>query len=178
MTPSLESFAEQFDSIEVDPARMPSQQALEAALAACATPDGPGFYLLDDANGRFVVDREFGMVMLRDEALLERERNTIQRARLRVIEPSGQSYDLDLKLRLTGAVPQVVGHEEEAPARAPWASFFVGRDTNAPALPVCESAPFAMLQAAALPADHATPAILTLFKQPPAPTARNAAWAI
>ena len=178
MTPSLDSFAAQFDSIEVDPARMPSQQALAAALAACATPDGPGFYLLDDANGRFVVDREFGMVMLRDEALLERERNTIHRVRLRVIEASGQSYDLDLKLRLTGAVPQVVGHEEEAAARGPWASFFAGRDANAPTPPVFEAAPFAILLASALPAAFTAMATLTLRETPPAPAPRNAAWAI
>jgi hypothetical protein len=30
----------------------------------------------------------------------------------RVVEPSGASYDLDLKLRLTGRVPQVLGAED------------------------------------------------------------------
>ncbi len=31
----------------------------------------PGFYLLDDCGGRFVVDRDFGLVSLKDASLLE-----------------------------------------------------------------------------------------------------------
>jgi len=105
-------FAQSFDSIEV--ARAPSPAAIESALHACAAPDDgrPGFFLLDDAEGRFVVDREMGVVMLRDDALLARERGAVYSARLRVVEPSGVSYDLDMQLRITGRVPQVVGSED------------------------------------------------------------------
>lgn len=71
-----------------------------------------GFYLIDDAGGRFIVDRELGIVSLADDALLTREQGSVHAARLRVIEPSGASYELDLKLRLTGRVPQVVGAED------------------------------------------------------------------
>ncbi len=71
-----------------------------------------GFYLIDDAGGRFVVDRELGIVSIADDALLTREHGSVHAARLRVIEPSGASYELDLKLRLTGRVPQVVGAED------------------------------------------------------------------
>ena len=116
MTPPLDPFAKRFDSIEIE--RAPSAAAIESAFAAiaptaAAPEDGqPGFFLLDDANGRFIVDREMGVVMLRDETLLTREHGAVYPARLRVVEPSGASYDLDLKLRPTGRVPQVLGSSE------------------------------------------------------------------
>lgn len=59
-----------------------------------------------------MVDREMGVVMLRDETLLTREHGAVYPARLRVVEVSGASYDLDLKLRLTGRVPQMLGAED------------------------------------------------------------------
>jgi hypothetical protein len=34
--------------------------------------------------------------------------------RLRVVEPSGANYELDMQLRITGRVPQMVGAEEFA----------------------------------------------------------------
>jgi hypothetical protein len=116
MIPPLDPFVRSFDSIEIE--RAPSPAAIESAFAALAPTaaipeDGqPGFFLLDDANGRFIVDREMGVVMLRDETLLTREHGAVYPARLRVVEQSGASYDLDLKLRLTGRVPQVLGAED------------------------------------------------------------------
>lgn len=71
-----------------------------------------GFFLVDDAGGRFSVDRELGIVSVADEAILAREPGSVHAARLLVIEPSGERYNLDLKLRLTGRVPQVVGAED------------------------------------------------------------------
>ncbi|MFT3728652.1 MAG: hypothetical protein QM759_12580 [Terricaulis sp.] len=72
----------------------------------------PGFYLLNDAGGRFVVDPDTGVVMLSDEGILDTERGMVHCAQLRVIEPSGYTYTLDLELRLTGRVPQMAGSED------------------------------------------------------------------
>jgi hypothetical protein len=143
-------FAQSFDSIEI--ARAPSPAAIDSAFAAiapdallavsAAAPDDgrPGFFLLDDAEGRFVVDREMGVVTLRDEALLTRERGVVYPARLRVVESSGASYDLDLKLRITGQVPQVLGSED----------FGFGAETLAGVAPMIEATPSAQ-QAPSVP---------------------------
>jgi hypothetical protein len=120
MIPPLDPFAQKFDSIDVDPARTPGREAIEHAMAhvapSAAAPElpQPGFYLLNDANGRFTVDREMGVVTLADEALLQSERNAVHGVRLRVVEPSGVSYELDMQLRITGRVPQMIGAEEFA----------------------------------------------------------------
>lgn len=127
MIPPLDPFAQKFDSIEIDPDRTPSPAAIENAMAyvapheelltpSAAAPDiaTAGFYLLNDAGGRFVVDREMGVVSLADEALLTRERGMVHAVRLRVIEQSGASYELDMQLRVTGRVPQMIGAEEFA----------------------------------------------------------------
>lgn len=85
-------------------------------MAICAPgedPDGPGFYLVDDADGRFVVDRDFGVVSLKDAPTFEDARGQVHAVRLNVREPSGLVYDLTLQLRVSGMVPQVVGHEAE-----------------------------------------------------------------
>lgn len=116
MIPPDSPFAIQFDSIELDPARAPTAEAIERALAMCtpkdAPMDAPGFYLLDDSEGRFEIDHDLGIVSLKDESLLEREAGSVRAARLRVIEPSGATYELELRLRLTGRIPQLVGGEE------------------------------------------------------------------
>ncbi len=127
MVPPLDPFSQKFDSIEVDPANTPAREAIESAMAhvaprdemlaaVAAAPDlpAPGFYLLDDANGRFAVDRDIGVVTLADESILQAERNAIHAVKLRVIEPSGSTYELDMKLRITGRVPQMIGAEEFA----------------------------------------------------------------
>jgi hypothetical protein len=117
---SPDPFSARFDSIEIDPDRAPSQAALDHAFSlvapAAAAPEfaTPGFYLIDDAQGRFEVDRDFGVISLRDESILERERGAVHTARLRVIEQSGASYDMDMQLRLTGRVPQMIGAEDNA----------------------------------------------------------------
>jgi hypothetical protein len=127
MIPPLDPFAQKFDSIDVDPARAPAREAIENAMAQIGPQDAlltasaaapefadPGFYLLDDAGGRFVVDRDIGVVTLADETLLQRERGAVHAIRMRVIEPSGATYELDMQLRITGRVPQMVGAEEFA----------------------------------------------------------------
>ncbi len=127
MIPPLDPFAQNFDSIEIDPTRAPAREAIESAMASLAPQDElltpsaaapdlptPGFYLLSDAGGRFVIDRDVGIVTLADETLLQRERGAVHAIRLRVIEPSGTTYELDMQLRITGRVPQMVGAEEFA----------------------------------------------------------------
>jgi hypothetical protein len=110
---SSDAFCCAFDSIEIDPARAPSPAAIEAAMAMCAPPDRPGFYLLDDAGGRFVVDPEFGFISLKDDAIFEAERGQVRTARLKVVEHSGACYELTLRLRISGRVPQMVADAEE-----------------------------------------------------------------
>lgn len=123
-TSAYDPFSQSFDSIEIDPTRAPSAQTIEHAFAACAPETGlaePGFYLIDDAGGRFVVDRDIGVISVRDEAILEGERFAIHTVRVKVIEQSGASYEMEMKLRLTGLVPQMVGAEDalfDLPAQA------------------------------------------------------------
>src|SRR5262249_11741101 len=74
--------------------------------------EAPGFYMINDAQGRFVVDRHTGVVSLRDESILDQEFGAMHTARLRVVENSGQAYTIDLSLRLTGRVPQMPGSED------------------------------------------------------------------
>jgi hypothetical protein len=179
MNPS-DAFCSAFDSIEVDPARAPTPAAIDAAMALVAPIEQPGFYLLDDADGRFVVDPEFGFISLRDEALLESERGQVHLARLKVVEASGVAYELKLRLRLSGRVPQVVS-ESDAPAAtllasAPWAHFtgFLGASVG---LAIGdEHAPFALLTGQPT---HANVAACKLsIAAAPAPASAHATWSL
>ncbi len=131
MSSPHDPFSARFDAIELNPARAPTKMAIEQALAAVA-PIEPGFYLIDDAGGRFAIDRDVGVVTLKDDVLLVRERGAVHAARLKVIEPSGASYEMELKLRLTGRVPQMVG-EEDLAFLAEMASDVGGRVSDATA---------------------------------------------
>lgn len=156
---SADSFAAAFDAIEIDPARAPSSAAIEAAMAMCAPTDEPGFYLLDDCGGRFAVDREFGFISLTDDATLEAERGEIRSVRLKVVEHSGAAYELALRLRIGGRVPQVVSETAEPgsaaapaePAAAPeaalvaWDMFAASLGGRARPIAHEEDAPFACL---------------------------------
>ncbi|MEQ1492473.1 MAG: hypothetical protein ABL932_18165 [Terricaulis sp.] len=117
--PPLDPFSQRFDSIEVDPDRAPAREAIESAMSYLGPRETvkaqePGFYLLDDANGRFVIDRDMGVVTLADDSILQTERNSVHAARLRVVEPSGATYEIDMQLRISGRVPQMLGAEEFA----------------------------------------------------------------
>jgi hypothetical protein len=119
MSSSHDPFSALFDAIDVDIERAPTRAAFDHALeiaAPSAAPDfaAPGFYLLDDIGGHFEVDREFGVITLKDESILATEHGAVHSVRLRVIEQSGASYDMDMRLRLTGRVPQMVGAEDNA----------------------------------------------------------------
>jgi hypothetical protein len=114
MNTPRDPFSDSFDRIEIDPANAPSPEAFDRALAFCAPPEerGPGFYLIEDGHGRFVVDRDTGVITLRDEAILGAERGQIHHAQLRVTESSGRVYTMKLALRLTGRVPQMADNED------------------------------------------------------------------
>lgn len=188
MTSPPDSFAAAFDAIELDPARAPSLAAIDAAMAMCAPIDEPGFYLLDDAGGRFTVDREWGLISLRDEATLERERGAMLAARLKVIEPSGETYELALRLRISGMAPQLICAEQmenealfAVDAALPpvsWSRF--AAISGACALPLVsdEVAPF-VLAAAPCPANiDAGACALALEQAPPRASLPDAAWVI
>lgn len=196
-------FAHAFDSIELDPARAPRRDAIERAMATIgprppAPPQAaPGFALLDDCGGRFVIDRELGIVSLSDETWLTREAGAVHTARLRVVEASGASYEMDMPLRLTGMVPRVVGAEEidflagapalTAPTPAPqktaiaqtWAGYAISAAHAAKApLAGDEAAPYgALIPARPLP-DTREAARLHIYAELPRPAPAGADWSL
>lgn len=189
MTSPSSHFSDAFDAIDVDVNTSPTRAAIEHALSMCAPTDEPGFYLLDDAGGRFIVDREFGVVSLKDESLLERERGQVHVARLNVIEPSGASYEIELRLRLTGPIPQVAGYEgeslegqpeEEAPVRlVEWVVFAAAACAPARApLPTGETAPYGAMLTSRAPAFTAARLAPASPGAALAPAAARAAWMI
>lgn len=168
-------FADAFDAL-----------ALNAARAGAA--DGSGFYLLDDGGGRFVVDRTFGIVSLANEAILETERNSVHAARLRVIEPSGACYEIELRLRLTGPVPKMVGAEDidfptpaaqatPAPAPSAWSAYAAAAAKGAPP-PINNEARFGAAFARPLPPAAPGPYRLHLFTPLPRPAEKTATWSL
>ena len=187
---SADSFAAAFDAIEIDPARAPTSAAIDAAIAMCAPTDEPGFYLLDDCGGRFAIDREFGFISLKDDATLEGERGHVHAARLKVVEHSGASYELVLRLRISGRVPQVVSEiadasSAETPAEPPPApeAAFVAWDKFAASLggrarPIAheEDAPFACLVDPRCFAAPDATCDLELTAQLPRPAGAAAIW--
>jgi hypothetical protein len=195
MTTPSDPFSESFDSIEIDPARKPSIEAIDRALAFCGPPpeasDAPGFHLLDDAGGRFVIDRDWGVISLKDESVLEKEHGAIHVARLRVIEQSGESYDLDLRLCLNGPVPQLVSdprldeeldgtHWEDADdlpvPRIHWTRYVAVAGLYTPASLADDDAPFGSLLTIHTPCVAAGFAGLTLIEPLPPPAAQSALW--
>ncbi|MGE0741431.1 MAG: hypothetical protein AB7O98_08820 [Hyphomonadaceae bacterium] len=204
MSSPLDPFALKFDSIEVDSTRAPTQAAIEHAMALAAVkrePSEPGFYLLDDAQGRFTVDRDVGVVSLADDALLETDRGAIFLVRLLVIEPSSTRYEMDMRLRITGRVPQMVGAEEFAklaemtaapiphlepaivaakPAapRLPWINYAATSTTHAAAPLGPESAAFGALIAPITPALALTQSDLVVSDPLPPPAHVGAAWSL
>ncbi|MBX3511225.1 MAG: hypothetical protein KF700_08490 [Hyphomonadaceae bacterium] len=116
MSQPHDPFAQSFDSIEIDNARAPGRDAIERAMATLGTrqnaAETPGFTLVDDAGGRFVVDRESGIVSLAGEYVLTSDAGAVHAARLRVVEASGASYELDMRLKITGMVPRMLGDND------------------------------------------------------------------
>mgnify|MGYP003394165478 CR=1 FL=1 len=186
---NADAFAAAFDTIEVDRASAPSPAAIASAMAMCAPADQPGFYLLDDASGCFAVDREWGLISLRDETLLERERGQIHAARLRVVEPSGTAYELALRLRISGRVPQVVSEEDDetaaaAPTSTPnlpalaWADYAATLGACVLSLDGGEQARFGLVSVHIPRLTEVEECEFRLLADPPAPAAASARWSM
>ncbi len=202
MIPPLDPFAQKFDSIDISAgAASAYEQALALSAPSAAAPETspPGFYLLNDANGRFVIDRDLGIVSLRDAALLASENGAVHGVRMRVVENSGESYELDMQLRITGMVPQMVGAEDftfgaaaprpaQAAAVTPeavrqqisWATFSATYDAGgAPAsLSTCGATPYGALLTAPTPRVSVSGATLALSQTPLPPSGKDAVWSV
>ncbi|HRP11440.1 MAG TPA: hypothetical protein PLK37_10430 [Terricaulis sp.] len=185
-------FGEAFDAIDLAATRA-DRHAIERAMAHVAPAEAPGFYLLDDAGGRFVVDRALGVVSLRDESILEAERNSVHAARLRVVEPSGACYEMEMKLRLTGRVPKMVGAEDidflagapaidappasAAPRAISWSAYAAFAPEGAPQA-INDEARFGRAVAQAVPPAAAGPYRLHLFTPLPPHAEKSAIWSL
>ena len=196
MTSPPDPFAAFFDSVELDPSAKPTPETIERAIGFCGSPqpgaETPGFYLLDDADGRFRVDRLVGVISLSDDAILERERGAVHLARLLVIEQSGERYELDLKLRLSGRVPQLVSQEDAlsepsvivehdnedvmSVPRIHWTRYVAVAGLYTPASLAESDVPFGAMLSVHLPGVAAGFAGLTLIEDLPRPAARGAIW--
>jgi len=210
MIPPLDPFAQKFDSIDVDATRSPSAAAIDRAMEIAAPRaeafETPGFYLLDDAGGRFIVDRDFGVVSLADETLIVTERGQVHGVQLKVIEASGTAYNMEMRLRITGRVPQMVGAEEfaylaeltagpipdlkpatrialvqETPTQpsVAWSAFSAAAHQGAArSISACGAAPYGALLSTSLPAINAAAIALNLGEPTPTPSAKSATWSI
>lgn len=171
MMSPLDPTVRSFDPIEIAPSR-------------AATAEAAGFTLLDDAAGRFIVDREFGVVSLKDQTVLERERGQVHAVRLRVVEPSGACYEFDMRLKLTGLVPQMLPSDDvdalaEPGAAGSWAAFAAWRQGLAYPPLGEETAIFGALVAADANTGQAAPeAQLALGQPAPRPSPRSATWTL
>jgi hypothetical protein len=171
-----------------------SHQHSREALASRGSPheglDAPGFYLLDDCDGRFEIDRDWGVISLKDESALERERGAVHVARIRVVEQSGETYELDLKLRMSGPVPQLVSDgafdEDDAEHDTPqmsvprihWTRYVAVAGLYTPASLPEQDAPYGAMLRVHMPSVAAGFAGLTLIEDLPSPASRDAIWTI
>jgi hypothetical protein len=189
---SPDPFSARFDTIAVDSANAPSAEAIENALAAVMG----NFQLLDDADGRFVVDAQLGIISVASDAILARDAGQTHNVRMRTVEASGACYDLDLTLKITGHVPQMLGAEDftalarlaadVAPATVttiqqaptPFTRYAVMHGTSAAATLGNERAPYGALLGTDMSRSAAARVDLRLRETPPAPSRVNSDWAI
>jgi hypothetical protein len=157
-----------------------------------AVAHGPGFALIDDAEGRFVVDSITGVISLSDDAMLARELGAVHVARLRVIEQSGERYEIELKLRLSGRIPQLVSQENAMTdvsavvenddedvmtiPRIHWTRYVALAGLYTPASLADTNAPYGAMLAVHLPNVPAGFAGLTLIDTIPRAASRTATW--
>jgi len=189
---SPDPFSARFDTIAVDSANAPSAEAIENALSAVMG----NFKLLDDAGGRFVVDAQLGIISVASDAILARDAGQTHSVRLRTVEASGDCYDLDLTLKITGHVPQMLGAEDfsalarlaadVAPATVakiqlpptPFTRYAAMHGTSPAATLGNERAPYGTLLGADLSRSAAARTDLRLREAPPVPSRANTDWAI
>lgn len=207
MSQPLDPFVSSFD--QIDPDRGAYSRAAfdhtfeKAAQRAAVRKSEPGFYLIEDAQGRFTVDRHMGVISLANEALIDSEHNAVHAVRLHVVEQSGASYELEMKLRITGRIPSMVGAEdidlfaglpppegppnlarEVAPAEpsiAPqigWTSFSAARGEIGKAALRIDGAPFAAALEQMPAPDAPGPFRLHLFTPLPTVSELGATWSL
>jgi hypothetical protein len=203
-----DAFSSVFDSIKIEAQAESDPPAADEMLAfgeyhgepAAHAPGrgaASGFTLLDDADGRFAIDRDTGIITLLHGHLLEVEPGAEHPVHIRVIEPSGASYELKFRLRMTGLIPQIAGAEEfdslaglgsaSAAALAPAPRITITPPAAAPAQPSpwarlaaldAEQAPFGAVCTAPTPCIDAGTGDLTLSTAPPRAASAAARWII
>jgi len=197
----LDPFALEFDSITPDASlasrtlddpflRIPFHAAQPEPARAS---NGAGFYLLDSAEGRFAIDHETGVISVASDDILVNERGGVHGVRVRVVEQSGSSYELNLRLCLNGRVPQIAGADELSllPPLTPVPALET--PPHAVAFPQFEACRGVALHAAELGAEDAGfgtlldwtilrapqgDATLMLDAAPPAPASAFADWSV
>jgi|CXWL01.1.fsa_nt_gi hypothetical protein len=102
-----DDFASRFDSIAVEKA------PAFAGAPAAEVIEGPGFSLLDDAGGRFGIERDTGIISVVHDETLATDIGATFSVTLRCVEFSGLSYEQQLRLKVTGRVPQIVGNDAD-----------------------------------------------------------------
>jgi hypothetical protein len=115
MNSTFDEFSRSFDSIPVDKAKpmaLPEAPlAFGEATGEFDDVNGPGYTLLDDAGGRFVIERDTGVISLVHGDLLATDAGLVFPVKFRCVEFSGISYDMELRLKINGRVPQIVGDD-------------------------------------------------------------------
>ncbi len=168
MITRLDDFASAFDATEL--------------LSARSAPvrEAPGFSLLDDGEGRFVIDRETGVITLASQDILEREAGAVHAVRLRVITAKGEPYEQSLRLVVSGLVPQLEGWDDDLlpPAEASAAPVrrtdpLLASRVDASISHVRADAPFGALSAPFL---GGTPALDIDLAAPALAPAAESAW--
>lgn len=188
---SPDPFSARFDSIVVKSTNAPSVEAIDSALAAVTA---GGFELLDNAGGRFAIDPQLGIISVANDAVLARDAGQIHSVRMRVTEPSGARYEMDMALKITGRVPQMIGAEDfgaiatlaadVAPAPpvevtlppTPFVRYAATQLSGAAAKLGSERAVYGTLLGADLSRSTGARIELRLRDTPPAPARANAAW--
>lgn len=188
MSSNSDQFSEAFDTIDPNGA-----DGAAIARATAEVSQGPVFYLLDDADGRFTVDNALGFISVRDEAVLEAERGGVHDVRLLVIERSGSRYEMPMKLRLSGMIPEMVGAEgfgfagfasqpaaisaplPTPPAAIAWSAYAAAAAQGAPQ-PINDEARFGAAFPRPLPPQAPGPYRLHLFTTLPEPARKGAIW--
>lgn len=125
-----------FDSEDASAAPSEDVLAFTGLADTAEAAPAPGFALIDDANGRFVIDAESGFVSVAHEDIVAREHGSTHVVRIRVRESSGESYEMDMRLTITGIVPRMTGADSfgDFAVEAP-------RAVNAPAAPQAQTPP-------------------------------------
>jgi hypothetical protein len=83
-----------------------------SGLAEAQAPDAASaFSLTDDADGRFVIDARTGVISVAHRDLVDQERNIVHTVHVHVTEPRGESYEMAVRLKITGMVPRIAGDD-------------------------------------------------------------------